>query len=218
MRTELVKDLIDHRNPDRAIQMEKYMRNQFHFLGIQSPMRRQISIHYLNEKAREPEVDWSLVEYLWNQPYREGQYIACDYLLMIRMKLVPDDIPALKQLALKKSWWDTIDVLDKVIGGVCLLYPALNTVMIKWSTDRNIWLRRIAIDHQRHRKEQTDTELLETILLNNFGTTEFFITKAIGWSLRDYSKTDPMWVRQFIHTHQKDMHPLSIREGSKYLS
>ncbi len=53
--------------------------------------------------------------------------------------------------------------------------------------------------------------------MNNLGQTEFFINKAIGWALRDYSKTNPDWVRDFIERHQAEMAALSIREGSKYL-
>ena len=75
----------------------------------------------------------------------------------------------------------------------------------------------MAIDHQLTRKNKTNTVPLEQILVSNLGQTEFFITKAIGWSLRDYSKTDPDWVRGFLDRHRGDMAPLSIREASKYL-
>ena len=89
--------------------------------------------------------------------------------------------------------------------------------MLKWSTDKDFWVRRIAIDHQICRKDKTNTELLEKILLNNFGSSAFFINKAIGWSLRDYSKTNPDWVRNFVETHKDKMNKLSIREASKYI-
>lgn len=84
--------------------------------------------------------------------------------------------------------------------------------MLEWSTDEDFWVRRIAIDHQLCRKERTNTELLEKILVNNFGSSEFFINKAIGWSLRDYSKTNQDWVRNFVETHKDKMDKLSIRE------
>ena len=54
-------------------------------------------------------------------------------------------------------------------------------------------------------------------LVNNFGSSEFFINKAIGWSLRDYSKTNQDWVKNFVETHKDKMDKLSIREASKYL-
>ena len=90
-------------------------------------------------------------------------------------------------------------------------------MLLEWSVSDNIWLRRVAIDHQLLRKQQTDTALLAQILCNNFGQTEFFINKAIGWALRDYSKTDPDWVSQFIARYRNQMNALSIREGSKYI-
>lgn len=70
--------------------------------------------------------------------------------------------------------------------------------MLKWSEDENFWLRRVAINHQRPRKDKTNTILLEKILKNNLNQTEFFINKAMGWALREYSKTGAKWVSDFI--------------------
>ncbi|AFR00145.1 DNA alkylation repair protein [Streptococcus suis S735] len=58
---------------------------------------------------------------------------------------------------------------------------------------------------------------MEQILINNLNQTEFFINKAIGWSLRDYSKTNPEWVRVFLTKYSSQMAGLSIREASKYI-
>lgn len=95
--------------------------------------------------------------------------------------------------------------------------PEAKQTILEWSLDDDFWLRRIAIDHQLLQKEKTDTELLEQILINNLNQTEFFINKAIGWSLRDYSKTNPEWVRVFLTKYSSQMAGLSIREASKYI-
>lgn len=87
----------------------------------------------------------------------------------------------------------------------------------EWAVDSNFWIRRIAIDHQLTRKEKTNPDLLEAIIVKNFGSSEFFINKAIGWSLRDYSKVNPQWVRDFLARYGEKMAPLSIREASKYI-
>ena len=131
--------------------------------------------------------------------------------------LVEDDISKLKELVLTKSWWDTVDILDKVIGSIIYNNKNLYPIILEWSKDDNIWLRRVAIDHQLLRKKNTDEQLLEKILINNLNHKEFFVNKAIGWALRDYSKTDPQWVRNFIEVHKENMASLSIREASKYL-
>ena len=89
--------------------------------------------------------------------------------------------------------------------------------MLVWSLDPDFWVRRLAILHQLPLKDRTDRDLLERILENNLGSREFFINKAIGWALRQFSKTDRGWVADFIERHKERMAPLSLREGSKYL-
>lgn len=128
-----------------------------------------------------------------------------------------EDIPAIRKFIDMKQWWDTIDSLDQVIGKIGLRDERVDALMLEWSTDEDFWVRRIAIDHQLLRKDKTNTVLLEKIIVNNLGSDEFFINKAIGWSLRDYSKTDPEWVRNFIERYRNRMDKLSIREAGKYI-
>ena len=116
-----------------------------------------------------------------------------------------------------KSIGYTIDSLIKPIGKLGLRDSRVDKVMLEWSRDSNFCLIRVAIEHQLLRKKNMNAKLLNTILENNLGQEEFFINKAIGWALRDYSKTDPTWVQGFIQTHQDEMASLSIKEGSKYL-
>ncbi len=131
--------------------------------------------------------------------------------------LTEADLPRLKQLVVTKSWWDTTDSLDRTIGKINFPSNIVDATMLEWSSDDNFWLRRVAIDHQLLRKDKMKTNLLEKILINNLNQSEFFINKAIGWILRDYSKTNPDWVRTFIEKHKNQMANLSIKEASKYL-
>ena len=204
-------------DPQKAEQMSAYMRDQFLFLGIPTPRRRELSRSFLRTIDKKT-VDWEFIALCWEQPEREFQYLGVDYLVKLQSVVTPTDVLRIKDLIVTKSWWDTVDALDVVVGSVALAYPEVNEILLQWSIDENIWLRRTAIDHQLTRKDKTNTVLLEQILMNNLDQTEFFVTKAIGWSLRDYSKTDPDWVRGFLDRHSEDMAPLSIREASKYLS
>ena len=214
---KLYEEMIQHKNEEQAQKMSKYMLNKFEYIGIKTPERREIFKIFFKEYKNEEKIDWEFVNKCWENKYREFQYIAADYLKNMKDKLTIDDIPKFKQLILKKSWWDTIDNLDMTIGALALKDSNVNKILLEWSLDENIWLKRIAIDHQLLRKEKTNTELLEKILKNNLGQTEFFINKAIGWALRDYSKTNPEWVRNFIEENRENMAKLSIREAIKYL-
>ena len=214
---KLYEEMIRHKNEEQAQKMSKYMLNKFEYIGIKTPERREIFKNFFKEYKNEEKIDWEFVNKCWENKYREFQYIAADYLKNMKDKLTIDDIPKFKWLILKKSWWDTIDNLDMTIGALALKDSNVNKILMEWSLDENIWLRRIAIDHQLLRKEKTDIELLEKILKNNLEQTEFFINKAIGWALRDYSKTNPEWVKNFIEENKEKMAKLSIKEASKYL-
>ena len=206
----------ENRNAEKAKQMSAYMRDQFPYLGIQTPKRKELSKQFLNEAKNEKQPDWNFIRACWEKPEREFQYLALDYLNKVKDGLSPADIPRIREIAIEKSWWDTIDGLDTIIGTIAFKYPEVANIMLSWSVDENMWLRRIAIDHQLLRKEKTDTALLEKIIKNNFGQTEFFINKAIGWSLRDFSKKNPKWVRDFINKYSEQLSPVSLREASKY--
>ena len=214
---KLYEEMIQHKNEEQAQKMSKYMLNKFEYIGIKTPERCKIFKSFFKEYKNEEKIDWEFVNKCWENKNREFQYIAADYLKNMKDKLIIDDIPKFKQLILKKSWWDTIDNLDMTIGALALKDSNVNKILLEWSLDENIWLRRIVIDHQLLRKEKTNTELLEKILKNNLGQAEFFINKAIGWALRDYSKTNPEWVKNFIEKNRENMAKLSIKEASKYL-
>ena len=213
---ELVKELRAVASPDDAVAMKAYMKNKFEFLGVKTPARRKLAKTFFKQHT-DSVIDWNFINEAWKNPYRELQYTALDYLEIRKKLLTPSDLPRLKKQAQTKSWWDTIDFLDRLVGSIIARFPETKEIIVAWSCDEDIWLRRLAIDHQLLRKEKTDTKLLEKILVNNLGRTEFFINKAIGWALRDYSKTNPNWVRDFIERHRAEMATLSIREGSKYL-
>lgn len=214
----IFKELEKNRDDEKAKHMEKYMRNQFSFLGIQKPKRIKLIKSYLKEVKKRKCINWKFVFYCWENPYREAQYVAIDYIKTMKDFLVLEDIKKIKLLLINKSWWDTVDGLHRTIGELALKYPEVDKIMIEWSLDENIWLRRVAINHQMLRKEKMKLELLDEIIVNNLRKDEFFINKAIGWALRDYSKTNSEWVIGFIEKNRKDLSKLSIREATKYIT
>ena len=214
---ELKRKFEESKDKENAISMAKYMRNLFSFYGIPTPKRKAVYKDFLKEEKKLEKIDWELLDQCYQDLHREFQYFVCDYLLAMNKYLTFEDIPKLKQYITKKEWWDTIDCFDSVIGEIGLRDNRVEKLMLEWSKDKDFWLRRIAIDHQLNRKKKTNKELLEQIIVNNFGSEEFFINKAIGWSLREYSKTNPTWVKEFLDKYKDKLNKLSIREASKYI-
>lgn len=213
---ELIDILNTNSNQEQAEKMSAYMKNRFEFLGIPKPQLKKLSQQFLTEHKKIP-LDWDLVFALWNIDFREAQYVAILYLDTHKKEIQVEDFDKIKRLILTKSWWETVDNLDEYVGLIALKDAGVKEILIEWSVSDNIWLRRVAIDFQQRYKDKTDRELLEKIIINNLGSTEVLINKSIGWSLREYSKINPEWVKNFINQNRDKMNSLSIKEASKYL-
>ena len=214
---DLITDLEENRNELLAESMSKYMQDKFRFLGVRGATRTEIYKKYFPDVRKTKTIDWDFVESCWNKEEREFQYVVVYYLKAMQKFLKREDISRLKYLIVTKSWWDTVDLLAKVVGSLVIRIEGYDQIMLEWSKDSNIWLKRVAILYQLSLKEKVDKQVLDKILVNNLGDSEFFINKAIGWALRDYSKFNPEWIREFIKKNKDNMANLSIREASKYI-
>lgn len=208
----------EHRNEENAGPMKKYMKDHFPFLGIKSPLRKELEKQFFKETGilKEP-FDKDFVTGLWEKDEREYHYTAITYIGKFIKKLPKEVIPFLEKLITTKSWWDSVDSIAPLVGELARKYPEIIEETINgWSVDDNNWLRRSAILFQLKYKQQTNEALLYEYIVKNTDSKEFFIQKAIGWALREYSKTNPVSVKEFIEGTK--LAPLSVREGSKYVS
>jgi glutamate racemase len=204
-------------NPEKAKPMKAYMRDQFEYLGLNAPLLQALQKPFLTAARQQASIDWELVQKLWDAPQREFQYFAIAYLSTLKQQLRSHDLSKIKALIQKKSWWDSVDSLNALVGYLVRQDETLKSVMLTWSEDSDFWVRRTAIDHQLGFKQATDKALLKAIILKNLGSREFFINKAIGWSLRDYARTDPAWVSALLLEYREKLAPLSFREAAKHL-
>jgi len=198
--------------------MEKYMLNKFPYFGIQKPQRVVIYKGFFAANGLPaPDELESVVKALWNLPQREYQYFANTLLEKFINKVDKEFIETYEWLLLEKSWWDTVDLIAaKLVGGHFKRFPELIGPMTeKWMASGNMWLQRSALLFQLKYKSQTDTELLFRYILQLSASKEFFIQKAIGWMLREYSKTDADTVVHFVESHE--LAALSKREALKWL-
>jgi 3-methyladenine DNA glycosylase AlkD len=217
--TELKKHFQAHANPTAADSMRAYMRNLFPFLGIKSPLRRQLQQEFYSDFGLPELEDLSstLID-LWALPEREYQYTASELLGRFEKKLPPEFIDTIETLLTTKSWWDTVDTLaSNTVGTHFKRYPSIReATLAKWRKSEDFWLRRTCILFQLKYKSDTDFDLLKAIIYENLGSQEFFINKAIGWALRQYTRVDPEGVREFVAETQ--LSPLSAREALKWLN
>lgn len=214
---EFINSIKTYENLNKSEKMSAYMRGKFKFLGINAPLRYALEKEYFKELKASRKIDWNFVEILWKEEEREFQYIATDYLNNMKNYLKYEDLDKLYKLIKSKSWWDSVDNFPRLISKIVDLDKNTNKEMEKWSKDDNLWIRRVSIIYQLHIKDKTNEEFLKRNILNNLNGNEFFINKAIGWALRDYSKYNSAFVREFIDENRENLSTLSIKEASKYL-
>lgn len=208
-----------HADLDTAEPMKQYLRQKFPFLGIKAPQRRELEKIFFAEHGL-PDVAAleEICRQLWDLPEREYQYIAMDVLNRRQKQLTPAHVELIEHLIVTKSWWDTVDGLaSRQIGRLFIRYPDIRDDHInRWRTSDNIWLRRTTLLFQFPCKANTDEELLFQLIEENLGSEEFFIQKAIGWALREYSKSNPQSVINFVI--RTKLPRLSHNEALKWLN
>jgi 3-methyladenine DNA glycosylase AlkD len=213
----LVSLLKENQNEANREAMEKYMRNQFAFFGIKTPERNALMREFLKENGKPPVDELpAIVRSLWREPQRECQYAAMTLLDKRARYLTKDHLPLIEEMILTGPWWDTIDLIASNMVGRIHEKDGAEEYLEKWIHSENFWLNRTAILHQLKYKEKTDERRLFGYILMHNESKEFFIQKAIGWALREYSKTNPEAVRQFIA--RENLAPLSKREGLKHIN
>lgn len=208
-----------HENKENSLAMAKYMKNHFAFYGIKTTERRLLFKEIWNANKDEIKKDvQNIATSLYTKKQRELHYCAIEIVIReCKENYKKSDIHFIEKLLTTNSWWDSVDTISKYILGQYLLeFPdAVEDTIEKFSNSDNLWLNRSAILFQLGFKEKTDFDLLKAICLQHENSTEFFIQKAIGWSLREYAKTNPHQVIDFV-THS-NLKPLSKKEAVKNL-
>ncbi len=208
---EINATLHDMADPAKAPDMQKYMKSQLPYLGAQKSRLTQVVRRMARAAKLDREQRLAVATELWDQAeFREQRYAA---LAVLRAgPLEPTDEPLLRHLITTGAWWDLVDET-----AIHLVGPLREELDIRaWAVDDDIWIRRAAIICQVGKKGRaTDPELLAECIAPNTEDRRFWITKAIGWALRDYAYADPQWVREFVAAHE--LAPLSVREATKHL-
>ncbi|MDQ1267116.1 MAG: hypothetical protein QG635_2270, partial [Bacteroidota bacterium] len=205
-------------DPENAAPMKKYMGCRFEFFGIKTEKRRKLCREYIQSCGIPDYEDiQNVIVELWSQPEREFQYFGQELLEKYVRQFEPDIINLLEYMLLNKSWWDTVDIIaTNLIGAYFKKFPdEIEPITKKWIKSKKLWLSRAALLFQNKYKTKTREELLFSIIHKTNRIDDFFIRKAIGWALREYSKTNPDSVRSFID--RNNLPRLSKREAMTYL-
>ncbi|NCP84846.1 MAG: DNA alkylation repair protein [Bacteroidetes bacterium] len=207
------------RNEENAYFMEKYMKGKFPFYGIKTPERREVLKEMKKLFPKEFAEEFiSLSFACFEKPEREWHQFGVDCLLQNKKKLNVTHLDDIEWLILTHSWWDTVDMLAITCVGEILQKETSfrNEYIEHWRNHNSIWLNRTTLLFQLKYKQDIDVDLLADLIEQFRDSKEFFIQKAIGWILREYSATNPDWVRNYVT--KTELKPLSKREAIRKMS
>jgi 3-methyladenine DNA glycosylase AlkD len=225
---DLRRRIADAGDPDRAPQMQAYMKSALPFRGVSSVPLRAITREVVAAHPLPDRASWqAAVLELWDgAAYREERYAALAVAghRLYRGYRDPGSLPLYRHLVVTGAWWDLVDTIAaQHVGEVLGRFPAEVTPAVRaWAVDEDLWLRRTAVLCQLKRKGDTDVDLLRFALEHNLEDSlhgrEFFVRKALGWALREHARTDPDWVRAFVAQHDARLSGLTRREALKHLA
>jgi 3-methyladenine DNA glycosylase AlkD len=214
----LARALQAQADPERAVTMAAYMKDQFAFYGVQADRRRAVQRSVFARWSPGADELMAVAAACWARDERELQYGACDLLRHHVGRLGARHLPAVGRLIATKSWWDTVDALAAhVVGPLVAVHPDLEAELDRWLTSGDLWLERAAILHQLGYGDSTDEDRLFRACLAHASSTEFFHRKAIGWALRQYARVAPAAVAAFVAAHDEELSALSKREATRHL-
>jgi len=217
--SELKSAFEKHADSSRAAGAKAYMRNKSEFYGLPSPERRQLVREFIAKSGYPPyELLEQIVRFAWEQPQREWQYVAMEIVEKSVKKADPNLLDLAEWMITNKSWWDSVDfVAPNIAGALFKKYPEIKMQYIgKWMESGNLWLQRSCLLHQLRDNKTADRVLLFNLCERLANHPDFFIRKAIGWSLRQYSKAFPEAVIDFVNTHE--LSNLSRKEALKVIN
>ena len=204
-----------NRNEDYSLQMHNYMKFKFNFFGIKATERRVLLKTAIDKHKEEVARNYKqIARDLYQLEEREFHMCAIEIIEKYsRRHYDQKDINLITHLIVNNSWWDTVDFIAKqILGKYLKQYPEIiKEIISEYSNSENLWLIRSTILFQLGYKSKTDEELLYRICIINSYSNEFVIKKAIGWSLREYRKTNPTSVLNFVNSTV--LKPLSKKEA-----
>jgi 3-methyladenine DNA glycosylase AlkD len=218
--TKIRRELAAAANPQHAPGQQAYMKSTMPYYGVKMPALRAICRRLFAEHPLATREEWQAeVLGLWRgATYREERYAAMELAGQKRYAeyRTPTVMPMFEEMIVTGAWWDYVDEIAHLVGDLLRSHPKkIRPVMRKWSTDRNLWKRRVSIICQVSFKKDTDLDLLYANIEPNLADRDFFIRKAIGWALRAYAWTDPDEVAQYVRRHESQLSGLSRREALK---
>ncbi|MYJ86866.1 MAG: hypothetical protein F4044_04025 [Rhodobacteraceae bacterium] len=222
-REKLLTRFSEAGDPDTAKYQQSYMKTDMPFWGVKTPQTRKIVSSLIKESRIESPEEWvSLMDFIWTNASRREEWYASIEIFnhaKFRKWILPEHMDFVEKMVVEGAWWEIIDpIATHGVHQMLINQPLETSVILRdWAQSTNIWKRRTAILTQLLSKEKMDWNMQLGIMEHSLVEKEFFLQKAIGWVLRQYSRTNPQRVEDYISQNEQRLSSLAKREGMKWI-
>ncbi len=210
-----------HADPVRARGAKAYLKSDWEFIGIRTPVfRRAIKAELAASPPLARPALLATVSALWSDEVFELRAAAVELLSMHGGLLTPADLSLVERLVRESHTWALVDGLAAhVAGSLVEEHPTLGRTLDRWARDPDFWVRRAAMLALLVplRRGGGDFERFSRYADAMLEEREFFIRKAIGWVLRDTSKKRPAMIAEWLAPRMHRASGVTLREALKYL-
>lgn len=204
---------------DRAAGAKAYLKSDLEHLGCSVPDVRRTTKEFLTGLAPlDGAAALDLAEALWESPLFERRLAAVEVVVAVRDALTEHDLPRVERLVRQCQVWALLDGLVAHLGPWFETFDITPT-LDRWASDEDFWMRRAALlaDLIPLREGRGDFDRFGRYADAMLHEKEFFVRKAIGWVLRDTSRTRPDMVAEWVMPRAHRMSGVTIREAIKHL-
>jgi len=208
-------------NPERAENEKRYLKSPYKFFGVTVPFIEKLARDFKKEHkdASRTEV-FALAGALWSSEYHQEKTLAINLLEKYSHFLDIRSMPMLERMLSESTGWDHVDgIANHLVDAVLRKEKKAYSYLERWSKSQNFWMRRASLISQilLFREGRGDKELFFMLAEEMIEEREFFIRKAIGWTLRELSKADPQAAFAFLLKVKDRAAGLTLREGARRL-
>jgi 3-methyladenine DNA glycosylase AlkD len=205
-------------SPERAAGEKRYLKSDMDFLGVTLADIRRVARQATGDRGLDRDGTVRLVEELWSAPTFERRMAAALILELHADDLRSEDLSLIERLIRESRTWALVDVLSGDVVGEMGLRFRIRRTLDRWARDDDFWVRRSSLLAElaplKHGAPFEPFARRADAMLDE---TEFFIRKAIGWVLRETSKTRPDEVYRWIAPRTHRASGVTMRETVKYL-
>lgn len=191
-------------------------------IGVRVPTIRKLAQgwHQANKDIA-PDRALDLLATAFERRCREELLFAIFVLSRLKKKLAPAHLKQLDPLIDGIEDWEVCDQLSmNVIGEIVADEPAEVGRLEKWAKSKNPWRRRAAIAATTALNQKGRSLAAPTLEVCAHVMTEkdAGVKKAVGWALREATKSDPRAVNDFLLAWKDHAERRILNEGSQKLS